>query len=42
MPVYPGATQMIRRDPIMQRRRQQEHLIPVNRDEVLSHPGSLS
>jgi len=41
MPVYPGATQMISRHPIPQRRRQQEHLIPINRDEVLSHPESL-
>ena len=32
---------MIRRHPIMQRRWQQQHLIPINRDEVLSHHRSV-
>jgi hypothetical protein len=36
--VYPGATQLILRQPIRQRRRQQHHLAAVTRDEILTHP----
>ena len=37
MPVYPGATQMILRQPLHQRRRHQQQLAALTRNEISSH-----
>jgi len=41
MPVYPGATQMILRQPLHQRRRHQQQLAALTPNEISSHPGSV-
>ena len=41
MPVYPGATQMILRQPLHQRRRHQQQLTTITPAKFSSHPGSV-